>query len=152
MVGIWAADPPFDFGTAPIPAPADGQAATNLGGEQAVVFTSSKAREKAAAEFLAWFDAPAQNLDWSEQTGFLPVRKSVATGSAYTSYIAEKSPKSKAFVDALPTAHARPNTPKYADASLAFAKQIEQALYGKKSVSAALADAERDVNAALAGS
>lgn len=152
MVGIWAKDAPFQFGTAPIPAPADGQAATNLGGEQAVVFASDDARQKAAADFLTWFDDPAQNQSWSQETGFLPVRKSVATSPAYAQFLTAKSPQSKPFVEALPTAHARPNTPKYADASLAFAKQIEKALYGKSSVPDALSAAEKDVNQVLAGS
>lgn len=152
MVGIWAANPPFDFGTAVIPSPADGRAATNLGGEQAVVFKSDDAKQKAAAQFLTWFDAPAQNLMWSEQTGFLPVRKAVADSAEYKAYVTKESPATQPFLDALPSAHARPNTPKYADASLAFAKQIEQALYGKKSVDQALSDAERDVNTALASS
>jgi multiple sugar transport system substrate-binding protein len=152
MVGIWSADPPFEFGTAAIPTPVGGTAATNLGGEQAVVFASDDSRQKAAADFLTWFDDPAQNRSWSEQTGFLPVRKSVATSAEYAAFISEKSPRSKPFVDALPTAHARPNTPKYADASLAFAKQIEKALYGKASVPEALAAAEKDVNQVLAGS
>ena len=149
MVGIWAANAPFGFGTAQIPAPQGGQQATNLGGEQAVVFASNDARQRAAGKFLTWFTDPAQNLPWSEQTGFLPVRTSVAKGADYASYIQTKSPQSKPFVDALPTAHARPNTPKYAEASLAFAKQIERALYGTTSVDAALSAAERDVNAVL---
>lgn len=151
MVGIWSAEAPFKFGTAPIPAPADGKAATNLGGEQAVVFASDDSRQKAAADFLTWFDDPAQSRSWSEETGFLPVRKSVATSAEYAAFVSDKSPQSKPFVDALPTAHARPNTPKYADASLAFAKQIEKALYGKASVSDALNAAEKDVNQVLAG-
>lgn len=150
MVGVWKAQAPFPFAAAQIPHPSDGKAATNLGGEQATVYsTASKAHQKAAAEFLAWFVDPAQNLIWSEKTGFLPVRQSVATGSTYTAYVQTQSPDTKPFVDALPTAHARPNTPAYPKASLAFAKQIEQALYGKKSVDAALADAEKDVDAAL---
>lgn len=152
MVGIWAGDPPFDFGTAQIPAPANGKAATNMGGEQAVVFQSEAGRQQAAADFLTWFDDPAQSASWSEQTGFLPVRKSVAEGTEYQAYIAKTSPRSAPFVDALATAHARPNTPKYPDASLAFAKQIEKALYGKVSVDEALAAAEKDVNAVLAAS
>jgi multiple sugar transport system substrate-binding protein len=150
MVGIWAADPPFNFAAAQIPPPVGGQAATNLGGEQAVVFKSDGARQKAAADFLTWFDAPAQSLAWSEATGFLPVRKSVAEGSDYTGWVTKTAPRMKPFVDALPSAHARPNTPLYADASLAFAKQIERALYGKATVGEALAAAENDVNANLA--
>lgn len=152
MVGIWAADPPFTFGTAQIPVPANGKPATNMGGEHAVVWQSDAGREKAAADFLTWFDDPTQSASWSEQTGFLPVRKSVASQADYKAYIAKSSPRSQPFIDALATAHARPNTPKYGDASLAFAKDIEKALYGKVTVDQALAAAEKDVNAALSTS
>jgi multiple sugar transport system substrate-binding protein len=150
MVGVWKAQPPFKFGVAQIPHPSDGKAATNLGGEQAVVYsTSSKAHQQATADFLSWFTDPAQNLAWSEKTGFLPVRRSVASGNDFASYVQTQEPDMRPFVDALPSAHARPNTAAYPKASLAFAKQAEQALYGKKSVATALSDAEKDVNAAL---
>ncbi len=44
MVGIWAPDPPFDFGVAKAPHPEDGVPATNLGGEQAMVFDNDEAK------------------------------------------------------------------------------------------------------------
>ncbi len=149
MAGIWKPKPPFPFGVAQIPHPADGKAATNMGGEQAVVFAQDAGKQKAAAGFLTWFTDPAQNTSWSEKTGFLPVRRSVADGKAYKDFVANTLPELQPFVDALPTARARPATPLYPQVSLAFAKQVEQALHGK-SVDAALADAETEVNAILA--
>jgi multiple sugar transport system substrate-binding protein len=150
MAGIWKPKPPFDFGVAAIPHPADGQAATNMGGEQAVVFAQDKAKQKAAGDFLTWFDDPAQSTQWSEKTGFLPVRKSVADSAAYKDFVKTSLPELQPFVDALPTAKARPATPLYPQVSLAFAKQVEQALHGK-SIDAALSDAESQVNAILQG-
>ncbi|SRR5580765_1127489 len=150
MAGIWKPKPPFNFGVAAIPHPADGQAATNMGGEQAVVFAADKAKQKAAADFLTWFDDPVQSTSWSEKTGFLPVRKAVADSAAYKDFVATQLPELQPFVDALPTAHARPATPLYPQVSLAFAKQVEQALHGK-AVDQALADAETQVNGILAG-
>ncbi|GAA5047922.1 multiple sugar transport system substrate-binding protein [Thermocatellispora tengchongensis] len=144
MVGIWKDQPPFPFAAAAIPHPEGGRPATNMGGEQAVVFDTAK-DAKAAAAFLAWFSD--QNLEWSKTTGFLPTRRSVAESQ---DYLASIDPLSKPFVAALPTARARPASPVYPKVSLAFAKQVEQALHGKKSVEAALADAEREVNAILA--
>lgn len=149
MAGIWKPKPPFDFGVAQIPYPADGQPATNMGGEQAVVFTQDKTHQKAAGDFLTWFVDPAQNLSWSEKTGFLPVRKSVADSAEYKEFVKTTLPELQPFVDALPTAKARPATPLYPQVSLAFAKQVERALHGK-SVDSALADAESEVNAILA--
>ncbi|MGB9377235.1 MAG: ABC transporter substrate-binding protein [Mycobacteriales bacterium] len=150
MAGIWKPKPPFDFGVAQIPYPADGKPATNMGGEQAVVFTPDTAKQKAAGDFLTWFVAPEQNTSWSEKTGFLPVRKSVAESAQYKDFVKNSLPELQPFVDALPTARARPATPLYPRVSLAFAKEVERALHGK-SVDAALADAETAVNAILSG-
>jgi multiple sugar transport system substrate-binding protein len=150
MAGIWKPKPPFNFGVAQIPNAAESSPATNMGGEQAVVFTQDSAKQQAAAKFLTWFADPPQVTSWSEKTGFLPVRKAVADSQAYKDFVATSLPELQPFVDALPTAKARPATPLYPQVSLAFAKQVEQALHGK-SVDAALADAETEVNAILAG-
>ena len=148
MVGIWKPKPPFNFGTAQIPHPEGGQPATNMGGEQAVVFAREAAAQKTAADFLTWFDSPAQSTAWSEKTGFLPVLKSVADSPEYKDYVKTNLPEVQPFVDALPTAHARPATPLYPQVSLVFAKQVEQALHGKP-VDKTLADAEAQVNQIL---
>lgn len=150
MAGIWKPKPPFNFGVAAIPHPADGQAATNMGGEQAVVFAADTTKQTAAAGFLTWFDDPAQSTSWSEKTGFLPVRKAVADSAGYKDFVKSRLPELQPFVDALPKAHARPAAPLYPQVSLAFAKQVEQALHGK-AVDQALADAETEVNGILAG-
>lgn len=149
MVGIWDEDPPFEFGTAQIPHPSNGQPATNMGGEQAVVFSDDENAQRAAAEFLNWFVAPEQHLKWSQETGFLPVRVSVAESDNYADFVAETLPAVQPFVDALPNAQARPNSPVYPQVSLAFAREVEQALHGKKSASEALTDAETEVNQIL---
>ena len=151
MVGIWAPDPPFDFGVAKAPHPADGKAATNLGGEQAMVFATSDASAKNAADFLAWFLSPEQVTKWSETTGMIPVTKSVATGADYLAWVDSNQPRLKPYVEQMADAHARPNTPLYPKVSLAFAKQIERALRGEIGVDEALAAAETDVNAILEG-
>lgn len=150
MVGIWQSDPPFDFGTATVPYPSDGVAATNMGGERAVVFQSDDATQKAAADFLDWFLAPEQVTAWSEKTGMLPVRKAVGDSADYASWVADTQPLLQPFVDQLATARSRPNTPLYPQVSLVFAKQIEKALAGQVSVDDALSAAETDVNAVLA--
>ncbi|HEY3409453.1 MAG TPA: ABC transporter substrate-binding protein [Propionicimonas sp.] len=152
MVGIWAPDPPFDFGTATVPYPADGKPATNMGGERAVVFTSDEATQKASADFLTWFLAPEQVTSWSEKTGMLPVRKAVGDSDAYKQWVSTTQPRLQPFVDQLATAKSRPNTPLYPQVSLAFAKQIEKALAGQVSVDDALKGAETDVNAVLTAS
>ncbi len=149
MVGIWAADPPFEFGTAQVPYPANGAPATNLGGEQAMVFDNSEATAAAAADFLAWFLEPEQVTSWSETTGMLPVLNSVATGSDYLGWVDSTEPRLRPFVEQMAVAHARPNTPLYPQISLAFAQQIEKALAGEATVAQALDAAEQAVNAVI---
>ncbi|MEV8358138.1 ABC transporter substrate-binding protein [Microbacterium sp. NPDC076895] len=149
MVGIWAADPPFEFGTAQVPYPTDGEPATNLGGEQAMVFDNSDATASAAADFLAWFLEPDQVISWSETTGMLPVLNSVATGSDYLGWVDSTEPRLRPFVEQMAVAHARPNTPLYPQISLAFAQQIEMALAGEATVAQALDAAEEAVNAVI---
>ena len=142
MVGIWAPDPPFDFGVGTAPYPESGTPATNLGGEQAMVFDNSKETSAAAADFLAWFLEPEQVLSWSETTGMLPVTNSIATSDEYLGWVDENQPRLRPYVEQMAVAHARPNTPLYPTISLAFAKEIEKALTGDVSVNDALANAE----------
>lgn len=150
MVGIWAADPPFDFGVGKAPYPSDGVPATNLGGEQAMVFDNSDAESKAAADFLAWFLEPEQVTSWSETTGMLPVTNSVATSDDYLDWVNTTEPRLLPYVEQMADAHARPNTPLYPKISLAFAQAIETALSGQASVEDALTNAEDAVNAVIA--
>ncbi|CAN5226736.1 ABC transporter substrate-binding protein [soil metagenome] len=150
MVGIWAPDPPFDFGIGPAPYPEDGTPTTNLGGEQAMVFDNSPETTEAAADFLAWFLEPEQVLSWSEATGMLPVTNSIATSDEYLTWVDENQPRLRPYVEQMADAHARPNTPLYPAISLAFAKEIEKALTGDVSVDDALANAEKAVNDVIA--
>lgn len=150
MVGIWAPDPPFDFATAKAPIPSDGTAATNLGGEQAMVFNTDENAAKAAADFLAWFLEPAQVTEWSQTTGMLPVTNTVATGEEYLGWVDRTQPLLRPYVEQMADARARPNTPLYPAISLAFAQQIEMALAGEVTVDEALTNAESAVNAVIA--
>jgi len=150
MVGIWVGDPPFDFGTAKVPYPTGGTPTTNLGGEQAMVFNNSDAQVKAAGDFLTWFLQADQVTKWSETTGMLPVTNSVATGSDYLNWVNNTQPLLLPFVQQMPQAHARPNTPLYSKISLAFAQQLEKAFAGEASVDDALAAAEQAVNTVIA--
>ncbi|HTL39865.1 MAG TPA: ABC transporter substrate-binding protein [Pseudolysinimonas sp.] len=150
MVGIWAPDPPFEFDVAKVPHPADGVAATNLGGEQAMVFSNDDAKVTAAADFLSWFLEPEQVTSWSETTGMLPVTNSVASGADYLNWVDENQPRLRPYVEQMADVHARPNTPLYPKISFAFAQAIEKALAGESSAQDALDAAEKAVNDVIA--
>jgi multiple sugar transport system substrate-binding protein len=149
MINSYAHQVPFAVGAAMIPMPADGKRATNMGGEQIFVFNSaSKAERAAASTFAIWLASTPVQVQWDQLTSFMPTRTSVADSSTIKAWV-KKTPQLAAFVKQQQYAHARPPIPQYPAASDAFSKAIEPAFYGKVSVAQALANAARDVNAAL---
>lgn len=145
MIGIWEDSVPFEFGTAPIPYPSDANPATNMGGEQIFVFQTDLEREQAAVDFLMWLLTSENMTTWAKETGALPVRESVANSRGYREFLEETEPRLLVFVDQQRYAHARPPIPEYATSSLAFAKEMEKAYYGRVSVRQALESAEKAI-------
>lgn len=151
MVGIWSADPPFDFGTASMPYPSDGSMATNMGGEQGFIMAEDSDLQQAAFDFLAWFTSPEIQVEWDQQTGFMPVRATVAEDPSYLGYIESSEPRYLPFVENQQFARSRPATPDYAEISDAFSRELEVALLGEATAAEALSAAESAVNAILGG-
>jgi len=151
MVGIWSAEPPFDFGTATMPYPSDGTMATNMGGEQGFVMAEDPAAQQAAFDFLAWFTSSEVQVEWDQRTGFMPVRASVAEDPAYLEYIESNEPRYLPFVENQQFARSRPAVPEYPELSDAFSRELERALLGEATAAEALAAAETAVNTILGG-
>jgi multiple sugar transport system substrate-binding protein len=152
MAGIWSADPPFDLGTAAMPYPAGGQPATNMGGEQLVVFKKDDATQQAAFDFVNWLTSAETQVSWDQQTGFTPIRASVAADTDYLSWVKTNQPLLLPFVEQQVNAHNRPPVTNYPEISDAFSRELEAALLGATSPKEALAAAEKAVNELLAGS
>lgn len=150
MVGGMTAEPPFDFGTAAMPIPSDGQPATNMGGEQLVVFETTPEEQQAAFDVVAWLTSPEVQVEWDKQTGFTPIREAVATSPDYLAYVTENLPALLPFVENQENARNRPPVPNYPEISDAFSRELEAALLGQVEPKDALAAAERSVNALLA--
>jgi multiple sugar transport system substrate-binding protein len=142
-------DAPFAWDIALVPAPEGGESATNVGGEHAFVFAGSPNKE-AAWEFVKYITNPEVQLLWNQQTGFLPVRQSVAENEEYLRWVNETEPRMQPFVEGMAYAHTRPATPKYNEVSNAFATEIQKALLGQVTPEEALASAEAAVNDILA--
>jgi multiple sugar transport system substrate-binding protein len=151
MVGIWSAEPPFDFGTATMPYPADGTMATNMGGEQGFIMAEDPAAQQAAFDFLAWLTSPEIQVEWDQRTGFMPVRASVAEDPAYLEHIETTEPRYLPFVENQQFARSRPAVPEYSELSDAFSRELEAALLGEATAAEALAAAETAVNSILGG-
>lgn len=149
MVGIWAETAPFNWTTALMPYPEDGQPATNMGGEHIFIMAKDKARQQAAWDFINWFTSTEIQLEWDQATGFMPVRDSVASDEAYRTWLNETEPRLLPFVEMQRYAHNRPPVEQYAELSDVFSAMLERALYGQMSVEDALSAAEAAVNSLL---
>jgi multiple sugar transport system substrate-binding protein len=141
-------DAPFKWDIAPVPAPAGGTTASNVGGEHIFMFANSPHKD-AAWEFIQYLVSPDVQLKWDKETGFLPVRKSVGENPDYLKWVRETEPRMLPFVEGMPFAHTRPATPLYNQVSDAFSREIQKALLGQASPQDALASAEAAVNAVL---
>jgi len=141
-------DAPFEWGIAPVPAPAGGTTASNVGGEHLFMFDASDNKD-AAYKFIQYLTSSEVQLEWDQKTGFLPVRKSVAENSDYLKWVNETEPRMLPFVQGMANAHTRPATAKYFAVSDAFSREIQIALLGDATPADALASAEAAVNEAL---
>jgi len=149
MVGIWADTAPFAWTTAPMPYPADGVPATNMGGEHMFIMSGDEAKQQAAWDFMAWLTSPDIQMEWDMATGFMPIRDAVATADAYQTWVQDTEPRLQPFVEMQQYAHNRPPVEVYSELSDVFSGMIEQALYGQMSPQEALAAAEIAVNSLL---
>ncbi len=139
---------PFQWGIAPIPAPAGGTTASNTGGEHLIMFKNS-AHQEAVWEFMKYLTNPEIQLRWDMATGFLPIIKSVGENQNYLNWVNVTEPRMLPFIQGMPYAHTRPATPLYNQISDAFSRDIQGAMLGTATPAEALALAEKDVNAIL---
>jgi multiple sugar transport system substrate-binding protein len=153
MVGGWRvggwAEAPFEWSVASMPYPENGEPATNMGGEHIFVLDGDEAKQQAAWDFIAWFTSTEIQTEWDLETGFMPVRNSVATDEAYLAWLNETEPRLIPFVEMQQYAHNRPPVEAYAELSDVFSGMIERALYGQMTVEQALEAAEIAVNSLL---
>lgn len=84
---------PIEMDVLPCPGFAGGQAYTVQQGAGMVVTKGSEAEVYASVEFLKWFTADAQNILFSVQSGYLPVKKTANDKTAILNSGAEISQK-----------------------------------------------------------
>jgi multiple sugar transport system substrate-binding protein len=149
MVGVYGEQAPFDFSVAPMPIPDGGQPATNMGGEHLVIFNGDEAKQQAAFEFVEWITSPEVQVQWDQQTSFMPIRKSVAENPDFQAWLTDSQPQLIPFVKSQQYAINRPSVTVYPELSDVFSANIERALYGQATPEDALTNAEVAVNALL---
>ncbi len=116
--------------------------ATNIGGENLFIFKSTPEKEAASWEFAKFIMSAQFQVEWAMKTGYLPVSLSAAKSPKYLEFLKE-NPNVKVYVDQMKHGLARPSIPEYNEISAALGKQLEQALFGEKTPSKALADAAK---------
>jgi multiple sugar transport system substrate-binding protein len=130
--------------------PGDQNHQTISGPDQWVMFDNGDDRSKAAWEFLKWFTSPEQAMQWSLDTGDLPIRASQADLPEYQQYV-EKYPGVEKFVENEANAEtARPVIASYAEVSQAMGQAIQAVLLGKAQPKDALDAAAEEVDQVLA--
>lgn len=149
MVSILGDQAPFTFSTATMPIPDGGKPATNMGGEHIVVFSSDDARQQAAFDFIAWLTSTEVQVQWDEQTAFMPVRASVAADAGYQAWLSDTEPRLQAFAENQQYAINRPSVAVYPELSDVFSGFVERALYDQMSAQDALQSAQVAADALL---
>lgn len=78
----------FEWGTAFLPA--NRRYGVTVGGAALALFPSTPEKERATWTFLRWLLTPDNVVRWSIGTGYVPVRKSVATSSTLQEFFRQK--------------------------------------------------------------
>lgn len=135
----------FPLGSALFPAADAGDYASNLGGEQVFIFEGDDATEQAAWDFIQWFSSTEVQVEWDRNTGFMPIKASVADDPAYQAWVANARPLLQPFVEAMPYARARPPIENYPRVSDTLAKYLLEAVYQRMTPSQALDAAAAEI-------
>lgn len=156
VTGPWdlANFPNVDYGVQVMPSypGSSGGHQTISGPDNWVVFNNGSSRVSASERFLQWLSAPAQVKYFSQKTGELPIRQSVADAPGFTQAMEKTQPGVSTFTRNLGNVRqARPQIPQYPEISKVLATMIVSVLLGKSQPQAALDSAARQVNQILAG-
>jgi multiple sugar transport system substrate-binding protein len=142
-------DSGMDYGITVIPK--DQVTATISGPDDWVVFDNGDARKNAAIDFLKWFTAPEQDIQWAIATGLLPIRQSESQLPEYQTFL-DQNPGIENWV--ANEANAIKNLPQvesFPKISEAVATAVAAALLGKMTPQEALDAAAQQVDTELAG-
>ncbi len=124
--------------------------ATIAGPDNYMLF--NKGDTKTAWAFLQWLVSAPTHLKFAIATGDLPLRQSETRLPGYQDFL-KRYPADQVFVDNLAknATKSRPNIPQYPKISEALGAAVQAVLLGKAQPQAALDDARRQADEALAG-
>jgi multiple sugar transport system substrate-binding protein len=138
----------FDWAIGPMPAGSK-RRVSPLGGEYLVIFRTTK-HPKEAWEFVRWFITPEVQEWWSENSAYLPIRKSVLESPTYRAFL-EKDPGLKGFAEEVPYGYGEAVIlPDSGHIDTILATAIEKAMRRVATSKQALDEAAKEANAVLA--
>jgi len=146
---IAKAPKPFKY-VAAAPPTNPGVKLTVMYGANIAIFKTTPQKQAAAWEFIKWFTATPQTAQWSIKTHYLPVRQSAATSPDFAAALAQSQPLKAAF-DILPYAKPEPAAAGWQQVRDILQQTVDAVVTGKAQPKAALDDAQKKADAALAG-
>jgi multiple sugar transport system substrate-binding protein len=140
----------FPMGGAPAPVGSSGHSSQYINGASLVMMNVGSTAEKNAAwTFIKYMGSPTTNAYWDEHTNYLPLGPT--TYHLMSSFYASHPAQAATFSNPS-TWWFKPRTPNYAAAKTALLADLEAAITGKMSVTAALQKMDTQGTAYLDGS
>lgn len=125
--------------------------AVPTGGANAAILAKDEEKQKAAWEFIAWFTSTDQTIEWSQKTGYLPVKEAAIDDPKMVEYF-EENPNYKVPIDQLEYARTAPESPDYPEVLESIQTAMDDILYNGKPVAPTLENAEEKSGEVLSGS
>ena len=141
-------DAKFKVGVAPLPCKK--VCSEPLGGASFLVFKTTPEKQKAAWEFAKWMTSAENSVDLFLQTGYVPIRKSIANVPALKEYY-QKSPNAEMVIKAVASSSAIPVFTELGNSDEQLRKAVEKIELGTASAKDALDAAAAFINKALGG-
>ena len=139
----------FEVGVMAIPGRNGGGYSVPGGGNIYLVSGLSEAEKRAAVDFAVFLTSPERAADFSIQTGYIATRKTAFTVKTMQRYIAE-NPQADQTRAVLEQAGKEMSLQNLAEVRTIFHNHIQSAFNGEETPSRAMAQAQREADAALA--
>ncbi len=140
----------FQFSEAPLPTGSDGNSYTVLYGTNLALFSGVDSDTQAAAwDYMKFLTSASANTTFVQDTGYMPIRQSVFTGSALQSYYSS-TPALKAGPESLPNAFVASIVPAWDQCRNIITTDYTSTLTGQSSAAASLSKMTQSCNSALA--
>ncbi len=139
----------FEIGIAPIPTAPGKPLRSLFSGTNLAIMKSTPEKQQAAWDFVKWLTETKQSAYWTVQTTYLPVRKSALDEPSLKDFIA-KTPRFKVALDMIPTGAPGISVAGWADARTYLQDAVTAADTLTADPKAALDDAAKKSDEALA--